>query len=256
MLLRHDPHVRRRRRARRRARVAPALQGRRSTARSRRSRTAPTAARSSTARATSSRRPASRPSGRRSRARRSSTASSTASVTASASRCTRSPGMGLAVEAPAHSRGRRHGRARLLPAGLRRRTARGPRARDRRRGREPDAVPLRPRTVTTAKRHRQRCSSRSGATRRRPSSRRRRTLSPGSTTRTSTTFWAREGRERVAWFEPFTKLYEWEPPYAKWYLGGKLNVAWNCLDKHVESGARRLGRLLLGRRARRATAGS
>src|SRR5690348_2620334 len=50
------------------------------------------------------------------------------------------------------------------------------------------------------------------------------------------TFWEREGRERVAWFEPFTKLYEWEPPYAKWYLGGKLNVAWNCLDKHVEAG--------------------
>jgi acetyl-CoA synthetase len=49
-------------------------------------------------------------------------------------------------------------------------------------------------------------------------------------------FWEREGRERVAWFEPFTKLYEWEPPYAKWYLGGKLNVAWNCLDKHVEAG--------------------
>ena len=49
-------------------------------------------------------------------------------------------------------------------------------------------------------------------------------------------FWEREGRERVAWFEPFTTLYEWERPYAKWYLGGKLNVAWNCLDKHVEAG--------------------
>src|SRR3954469_12103056 len=49
-------------------------------------------------------------------------------------------------------------------------------------------------------------------------------------------FWESEGRERVGWFEPFTKLYEWEPPYAKWYLGGKLNVAWNCLDKHVEDG--------------------
>jgi acetyl-CoA synthetase len=49
-------------------------------------------------------------------------------------------------------------------------------------------------------------------------------------------FWESEGRERVEWFEPFTKLYEWEPPYAKWYLGGKLNVAWNCLDKHVEAG--------------------
>jgi acetyl-CoA synthetase len=49
-------------------------------------------------------------------------------------------------------------------------------------------------------------------------------------------FWASEGRERVAWFEPFTKLLEWELPYAKWYLGGKLNVAYNCVDRHVENG--------------------
>ena len=49
-------------------------------------------------------------------------------------------------------------------------------------------------------------------------------------------FWESEGRERVSWFEPFTKLYEWELPYAKWYLGGKLNVAYNCVDRHVEAG--------------------
>jgi acetyl-CoA synthetase len=49
-------------------------------------------------------------------------------------------------------------------------------------------------------------------------------------------FWAEEGRERVTWFEPFTELYEWEPPYAKWYLGGKLNVCFNCVDRHVEAG--------------------
>jgi len=48
--------------------------------------------------------------------------------------------------------------------------------------------------------------------------------------------WEREGRERVTWFEPFTDLYEWEPPYAKWYLGGKLNVCFNCVDRHVEAG--------------------
>ena len=50
-------------------------------------------------------------------------------------------------------------------------------------------------------------------------------------------FWEREGRERVTWFEPFSELYEWEPPYAKWYLGGKLNVCFNCVDRHVEAGA-------------------
>ena len=49
-------------------------------------------------------------------------------------------------------------------------------------------------------------------------------------------FWETEGRERVTWFEPFTKLYEWELPYAKWFLGGKLNVSYNCVDRHVEAG--------------------
>jgi acetyl-CoA synthetase len=48
--------------------------------------------------------------------------------------------------------------------------------------------------------------------------------------------WEAEGRERVSWFKPFDKLYEWEPPYAKWYLGGKLNVCFNCVDRHVEAG--------------------
>jgi len=49
-------------------------------------------------------------------------------------------------------------------------------------------------------------------------------------------FWEREGRERISWFEPFSKLYEWERPYARWYLGGKLNVSYNCVDRHVEAG--------------------
>ncbi len=49
-------------------------------------------------------------------------------------------------------------------------------------------------------------------------------------------FWEREGRERVTWVEPFTELYEWEPPYAKWFLGGSLNVCFNCVDRHVEAG--------------------
>ena len=49
-------------------------------------------------------------------------------------------------------------------------------------------------------------------------------------------FWEAEGRERVSWFEPFHQLYEWEAPYAQWYLGGKLNVTYNCVDRHVEAG--------------------
>jgi acetyl-CoA synthetase len=59
---------------------------------------------------------------------------------------------------------------------------------------------------------------------------------PGIYERDFEEFWATEARERVSWFEPFDKLYEWELPYAKWYLGGKLNVAYNCVDRHVEAG--------------------
>ena len=49
-------------------------------------------------------------------------------------------------------------------------------------------------------------------------------------------FWARNATERVTWSEPFSTLYEWEPPYTKWFLGGKLNVSYNCVDRHVEQG--------------------
>jgi acetyl-CoA synthetase len=49
-------------------------------------------------------------------------------------------------------------------------------------------------------------------------------------------FWETEGRERVTWFEPFTKLLEWELPYSKWYIGGRLNVCFNCVDRHVAAG--------------------
>ena len=49
-------------------------------------------------------------------------------------------------------------------------------------------------------------------------------------------FWERHGRERVSWDAPFAGLYTWEPPYAKWFLGGTLNVAYNCVDRHVEAG--------------------
>src|SRR6266536_2041727 len=49
-------------------------------------------------------------------------------------------------------------------------------------------------------------------------------------------FWETEGRERISWFKPFDNLLEWDLPYAKWFLGGKLNVCFNCVDRHVEAG--------------------
>ncbi len=49
-------------------------------------------------------------------------------------------------------------------------------------------------------------------------------------------FWADEARKRVTWFEPFETTCEWELPYAKWFVGGKLYVTYNCVDRHVEVG--------------------
>jgi acetyl-CoA synthetase len=59
---------------------------------------------------------------------------------------------------------------------------------------------------------------------------------PGFYDRDPDEFWTEQGRERVSWFTPFDGLREWNPPYAKWYLGGTLNACYNCVDRHVEAG--------------------
>ncbi len=47
-------------------------------------------------------------------------------------------------------------------------------------------------------------------------------------------FWAKMAKENVSWFSPWKKVLDWKPPFAKWFVGGKLNVAYNCLDRHLE----------------------
>jgi len=49
-------------------------------------------------------------------------------------------------------------------------------------------------------------------------------------------FWARQARELLTWFDDFHTTLEWELPFAKWFVGGTLNVSYNCLDRHVEAG--------------------
>src|SRR6187397_952909 len=49
-------------------------------------------------------------------------------------------------------------------------------------------------------------------------------------------FWADMARERLDWVEPFDTTLEWDLPFAKWFTGGKLNVSYNCVDRHVERG--------------------
>jgi acetyl-CoA synthetase len=49
-------------------------------------------------------------------------------------------------------------------------------------------------------------------------------------------FWARQARELLSWDTDFHTTLEWQLPFAKWFIGGSLNVAANCLDRHVAAG--------------------
>ena len=44
-------------------------------------------------------------------------------------------------------------------------------------------------------------------------------------------FWGRMAKQELVWFRPFKKVLEWKEPYAKWFIGGQLNVSHNCLDQ-------------------------
>ena len=50
-------------------------------------------------------------------------------------------------------------------------------------------------------------------------------------------FWADEAR-KLDWFTPWQKVLDWNVPWAKWFVGGKLNVAYNCVDRHARSARR------------------
>jgi len=47
-------------------------------------------------------------------------------------------------------------------------------------------------------------------------------------------FWAERAREALDWFEDWDEVEEWDPPYFNWFIGSKTNLAYNCLDRHLE----------------------
>src|SRR3954464_14739097 len=47
-------------------------------------------------------------------------------------------------------------------------------------------------------------------------------------------FWTREARE-LTWRAPWKTALKWKPPFAQWFVGGKLNVSENCLDRHLQT---------------------
>src|SRR5687767_13342883 len=47
-------------------------------------------------------------------------------------------------------------------------------------------------------------------------------------------FWAKQARQ-LAWFKPWKSVLKWKAPNAKWFSGGRLNVSFNCLDRHLQT---------------------
>ncbi|MDB6020028.1 MAG: acetyl-coenzyme synthetase [Pedosphaera sp.] len=48
-------------------------------------------------------------------------------------------------------------------------------------------------------------------------------------------FWGKQAKDELVWFKPWKKVLQWKVPFAKWFVGGKLNVGYNCLDRHLDT---------------------
>jgi acetyl-CoA synthetase len=46
-------------------------------------------------------------------------------------------------------------------------------------------------------------------------------------------FWAELAEKELFWFQKWSKTFEWNPPFVKWFVGGKTNVSYNCIDRHL-----------------------
>src|SRR3989338_4333569 len=56
-------------------------------------------------------------------------------------------------------------------------------------------------------------------------------------------FWERWAAE-LSWFKKWERVLEWKPPYAKWFVGGQLNISYNCVDRWAKSSARNKAALI------------
>ena len=56
-------------------------------------------------------------------------------------------------------------------------------------------------------------------------------------------FWESFANE-LEWIQPWHRVLEWKPPHAKWFVGGKLNVSVNCVDRHITSARRNKAALI------------
>jgi len=57
-------------------------------------------------------------------------------------------------------------------------------------------------------------------------------------------FWARLAEQELHWFKKWNSVLKWEPPHAEWFVGGKINISYNCLDRHLSTWRRNKAALI------------
>ena len=57
-------------------------------------------------------------------------------------------------------------------------------------------------------------------------------------------FWAELAANELQWFKTWDKVLDWQPPFAKWFVGGKLNITHNCLDRHLTANTKNMPALV------------
>ncbi|MFM7530651.1 MAG: acetate--CoA ligase [Nodosilinea sp.] len=57
-------------------------------------------------------------------------------------------------------------------------------------------------------------------------------------------FWADLASQELHWFKPWQRVLDWQPPFAQWFVGGQLNISYNCLDRHLTTWRRNKAALI------------
>ncbi|MEM9156246.1 MAG: AMP-binding protein, partial [Cyanobacteria bacterium P01_F01_bin.33] len=57
-------------------------------------------------------------------------------------------------------------------------------------------------------------------------------------------FWGELAEKELHWFQPWERVLDWQLPFAKWFVGGKLNLSYNCLDRHLDTPRRNKAALI------------
>lgn len=57
-------------------------------------------------------------------------------------------------------------------------------------------------------------------------------------------FWAELAETELNWFQKWDKVLDWQPPFAKWFINGKINISYNCLDRHLTTWRRNKAALI------------